>query len=68
VLAIRQVRQLKQFILAGASITAFGLVTVLAFGFLDRVYDFAALQEYVLAASFNGFVSSAWRWVLCPSI
>ena len=59
VLAIRQVRQLKQFILAGASITAFGLVTVLAFGFLDRVYDFAALQEYVLAASFNGFVSSA---------
>jgi putative nucleotidyltransferase with HDIG domain len=59
VLAIRQVRQLKQFIFAGVYVTGFALITVLAFGFVDRVYDFSALQGYVLASVFNGFVSSA---------
>jgi cyclic-di-AMP phosphodiesterase PgpH len=58
VLAIRNVKQLKQFIFAGAYIACFALVTVLAFGFVDRVYDFSALQGYVLAAAFNGFASS----------
>ncbi len=59
VLAIRHVRQLKQFIFAGVYIAVFGLATVLAFGLVDRVYDVAALQGYILAAGFNGFVSSA---------
>ena len=58
VLAIRHVKQLKQFIFAGAYIACFALVTVLAFGFADRVYDFPALQGYILAAVFNGFASS----------
>lgn len=58
VLAIRQVRQLKQFVFAGAYIACFALITVLAFGFVDRVYDFSALQGYVLASAFNGFASS----------
>ncbi len=58
VLAIRHVRQLKQFIFAGAYTACFALVTVLAFGLVDRVYDFTALQGYLLAAVFNGFASS----------
>lgn len=59
ILAIRHVRQLKQFIFAGLYIAVFALATELAFGLVDRVYDVAALQGYVLAAAFNGFVSSA---------
>lgn len=58
VLAIRQVRQVKQFILAGIYIAVFALCTLLAFGFLDKTYDLRAVQEYVLAAGFNGLVSS----------
>jgi hypothetical protein len=58
VLAIRQLRQLKQFIFAGVYIGVFALLTMLAFGFVDRVYDFSAVQGYVLAAAFNGFASS----------
>ncbi|HEX6507649.1 MAG TPA: HDIG domain-containing protein, partial [Chloroflexota bacterium] len=58
VLAIRQLRQLKEFVFAGVYISAFALVTVLAFGFVDRVDDLSALQGYVLASVFNGFVSS----------
>jgi cyclic-di-AMP phosphodiesterase PgpH len=58
-LAVRQIRQLKQFIIAGAYITAAALATAVAFGFVDRVYDLSAMQDYVLAAVFNGFVSSA---------
>jgi putative nucleotidyltransferase with HDIG domain len=59
VLAIRHVRQLKQFVFAGVYITCFALVTVLAFGFVDRVYDFSALQGYLAVSVFNGFVSSS---------
>jgi putative nucleotidyltransferase with HDIG domain len=59
VLAIRRVRQVKQFMLAGIYIMAFGLGTALAFGLVNHSYDFAAFREYVLAAGFNGFVSSA---------
>ena len=58
VLAIRHVRQLKEFIFAGAYIAAFGLMTVMAFGFVDRVYDLSALQGYLLASAFNGFASA----------
>lgn len=58
VLAIRQVRQIKQFILAGLAIALFALLTLLAFGLLDKTYDLAAIQEYVLVAAFNGMVSS----------
>lgn len=58
VLTIRQVYRLKQFIIAGMYITVLALATVLAFGLVDRTYDVAALQEYVLASAFNGFVSS----------
>lgn len=58
VLAIRQVSKLKQFIVAGGYITLFALATAVAFGLADHTYDFSALQEYVLAAAFNGFVSS----------
>jgi len=59
-LAVRQIRELKQFIYAGVYIASTALVTQLAFGLLDRVYDFNALQDYVAAAAFNGFVSSAF--------
>jgi putative nucleotidyltransferase with HDIG domain len=58
VLAIRQARQLKQFILAGGYIALFAFGILAAFGLLDKVYDLAAIQEYVLAAGFNGLVSS----------
>jgi putative nucleotidyltransferase with HDIG domain len=58
VLAIRQVRQIKQFIVAGLVISVFALATILAFGVVDRGYDLSALQEYVLASGFNGFLSS----------
>lgn len=58
VLAIRHIRQLKQFVLAGLYIAIFALVTALAFGLVNHAYDIAALQDYVLAAGFNGFVSS----------
>jgi putative nucleotidyltransferase with HDIG domain len=56
--AIQRMRQLKHFIFAGGYIALFGLATALAFALVDRTYDFAALQQYVLAAAFNGFVSS----------
>jgi cyclic-di-AMP phosphodiesterase PgpH len=59
VLAIRQVRQVKQFIFAGAYIALFALATVLAFGLVEHNYDLNALQEYVLAAGLNGFVSAS---------
>jgi putative nucleotidyltransferase with HDIG domain len=58
VLAIRQLRQIKQFVFAGLYITAFALITALAFGLINHSYDFAAFQDYVLAAGVNGFVSS----------
>ena len=58
VLAVRHVRQLKQFVFAGASISMFALATALSFGIVDQNYDLAALQEYVLASAFNGFVSA----------
>jgi putative nucleotidyltransferase with HDIG domain len=58
VLAIRQVRQVKQFVLAGLYISLFALLTLLAFGLLDKTYDLAAIQEYLLVAAFNGLVSS----------
>jgi putative nucleotidyltransferase with HDIG domain len=59
VLAIRHVRQVKQFMLAGVYITAFGLATSFAFGLVSHAYDFVAFREYAFAAAFNGFVSSA---------
>ncbi|HLJ66743.1 MAG TPA: HDIG domain-containing protein [Chloroflexota bacterium] len=59
ILAVRHVRQLKQFMFAGVLITLFALATVLAFGLVNSTYDLAALQQYSLAAMFNGFVSSA---------
>jgi putative nucleotidyltransferase with HDIG domain len=58
ILAVRQIRRLKQFVLAGVYIALCGLAAALAFGLIDHNYDVAALQEYVLAAAFNGFVSS----------
>lgn len=58
VLAIRQVRQVRQFVLAGLYISLFALLTLLAFGLLDKTYDLAAIQEYILVAAFNGLVSS----------
>lgn len=59
VLAIRQMRTLRQFILTGAYIACFGLLTLLAFGLADHAYDPTAIQDYVLAATFNGFVSAS---------
>jgi len=59
VLAVRQVRQLKQFIVAGFYITGFAFVTSLAFALVDRSYDLTSLEQHALAAGFNGFVSSA---------
>jgi putative nucleotidyltransferase with HDIG domain len=59
VLAVRRVRQIKQFILAGGYISVFALATSLPFGLVDRSYDFAALREYAVAAAFNGFISAA---------
>jgi cyclic-di-AMP phosphodiesterase PgpH len=44
--------------IAGGTIMAFALITVLAFGLIDRTYDVSALQDYAMAAIFNGFVSS----------
>lgn len=58
VLAIRQIRQLKQFIFAGVYVSCFALLSVLAFALVDRVYDFSAVQGYVLASVFNGAASS----------
>jgi putative nucleotidyltransferase with HDIG domain len=58
VLAIRQVRHLKEFVFAGGYIMAFALVTIFAFAFADRALDLAAVEGYVAAAVFNGFVSS----------
>lgn len=59
ILAIQRVRQLKRFILAGVHIAVFAFATALAFVLVDRNYDFAALQQYVLASAFNGFVSAS---------
>ncbi len=59
ILAIRRVQRLKQFIWAGFCIFGAALTTLLAFGLVDRVYDFTAIEGYVAAAAFNGFVSSA---------
>jgi putative nucleotidyltransferase with HDIG domain len=58
VLAIHQVRRVKQFILAGAFIALFGLLTTLAFGLVNHTDDLSALQEHVIAAIFTGFASS----------
>ncbi|HEX8917635.1 MAG TPA: HDIG domain-containing protein, partial [Chloroflexota bacterium] len=59
VMAVRHVKQLKQFVLAGAYIALFALPTALAFDFLSGgSHDLAAYQEYALAAGFNGFVSA----------
>lgn len=58
VLTIRHVRQLKQFMLAGAAIMVFAFLTELAFGLVGHTLDLSAVQDYVLAAIFNGFVSS----------
>lgn len=59
ILAIRHVRQVKQFMLAGVYIMLFAAGTSLAFGLLDHNYDFAGFREHLAAAMFNGFVSSA---------
>jgi cyclic-di-AMP phosphodiesterase PgpH len=58
VLAVRQVRQLKQFVLAGVYIGAVALCISLAFGLVDHSNDFAALREYMGAAIFNGVASA----------
>jgi putative nucleotidyltransferase with HDIG domain len=58
VLAVRHVRRLKQFIIAGGAIMLFAVLTEVAFGLIDRTYDLPALQDYAMAAVFNGFVSS----------
>ncbi|MGH2441916.1 MAG: HDIG domain-containing metalloprotein, partial [Chloroflexota bacterium] len=58
VLAIRNVRQPKQFAIAGGYIFVFGLGTSVAFGLAQQRYDIAAFREYVFAAAFNGFISS----------
>ncbi|GAC1507919.1 MAG: HDIG domain-containing protein [Chloroflexota bacterium] len=57
VLAVRQVRQLKQFIFAGFYMTGFALVTALAFQLVDRSYGLVSLEQHAAAAIFNGFVS-----------
>lgn len=59
VLAIRHVRRVKQFILAGAYIALFALVTALAFGLAEQNYDLGALEEFATAAGFNGLVSAS---------
>jgi putative nucleotidyltransferase with HDIG domain len=58
VLAVRHVRQLKQFVLAGMYIGAVALCISLAFGLVDHSNDFAALREYMGAAIFNGVASA----------
>lgn len=59
VLAIRQVKTVRQFILTGPFIAVFALLTLLGFGFADRTYDIGAIQDYVLASAFNGFISAS---------
>lgn len=59
VLAIRQMRRLTQFIVAGLYVTVFGLATTLAFGLIDHSYDLVAFEQHVAAAAFNGLISSA---------
>jgi len=58
VLAVRHVRQLKQFVLAGTYIGAVALSISLAFGLVDHSNDFAALREYAGASIFNGVASA----------
>ncbi|MGI8967691.1 MAG: HD family phosphohydrolase, partial [Chloroflexota bacterium] len=58
VLAIHHLRQIKQFVIAGLCTTLFAFGIALAFGLVQHTYDIAAVQEYVLAAAFNGFLSS----------
>lgn len=59
ILTVRRVHRLQQFVVAGLVISFFALVTTLAFGLVDRSYDFPAFQDYTLAAAFNGFVSAS---------
>jgi putative nucleotidyltransferase with HDIG domain len=59
VLGIYPVRQLKQFVFAGAYVAVFAFATMLGFGFVSHSYDIGAVQDYVLAAAFNGPISAA---------
>lgn len=60
VLAMRDVRRLQQFMFAGFYITGFAFVATLAFQLVDRSYGFGTLEQYAMAAAFNGFVSSTF--------
>jgi putative nucleotidyltransferase with HDIG domain len=59
ILSIRRVQHLRQFIWAGCCTFAAAFITLIAFGLVDRVSDPSAVEGYLLASAFNGFVSSA---------
>jgi cyclic-di-AMP phosphodiesterase PgpH len=59
-LAVRRIRTLRQFVVAGVYIAGVALGTQVAFGLLDRVYDSGAVQDYIVSSAFNGFVSAAF--------
>lgn len=60
VLAIRHATRIKQFAVAGVAIGLFAFLTIMSFALVDHTYDLAALQEYVLASTFNGSVSATF--------
>jgi putative nucleotidyltransferase with HDIG domain len=59
VLAIRHIRRVKQFILAGGYIAVFAALTILAFGLVQQNYDIVAMEDFAAAAGFNGLVSAS---------
>jgi cyclic-di-AMP phosphodiesterase PgpH len=59
VLAVRQIRQIKQFFIAGAGIALFAEAAALAFGLTDNSYDLIGAQEHAMAALFNGVLSAS---------
>lgn len=59
VLAVREVRELRQFILSGMYIAAFAFLVLLSFGLLQLNDDLTALQDYVGISLLNGLLSAS---------
>ncbi|HZU11391.1 MAG TPA: HDIG domain-containing protein [Chloroflexota bacterium] len=59
VLAVRQVRELRQFILSGLYIAVFAFLIVMSFGLLQVNDDMTAIQDYLAIAALNGLLSAS---------
>ncbi|MGH2447764.1 MAG: HD family phosphohydrolase [Chloroflexota bacterium] len=58
VLVVRRVREVRQFLLAGVLIAVLSFAVLLAFSFSGGGFDLTGLEDYALAAAFNGFASA----------